>query len=41
MKDFSVERGHQMFRGPLFEGRAEILEFGEGLKFGEFSKNLI
>ena len=36
MQDFSVEGVHQMFGGPIFEGRNEILLLGKTLKFGVF-----
>ena len=33
MQDFSVEGVQQMFGGPIFEGRNEILVLGKTLKF--------
>ena len=33
MQDFSVEGVRQMFGGPIFEGRNEILLLGKVLKF--------
>ena len=33
MQEFSVEWVHQMFGGPIFEGRNEILLLGKALKF--------
>ena len=38
MKDFSVEGVSQMFGGPFFECRENILPFGQALKFGVISK---
>ena len=34
MQDFSVEWVHQIFGGPIFEGRNEILLLVKALKFG-------
>ena len=33
MHDFSVEEVHQIFGGPIFYGRNEILLLGRALKF--------
>ena len=39
MPDFSVEGVHQMFGGPIFESRNEILLLGKDVKFrGIFQK---
>ena len=34
MEDFSVDGIHQMFGGPIFEGRNKILLLGKALKLG-------
>ena len=45
MQDFSVEGVHQMFWGPILEGRNEILLLGKALKlrviFQKFALKLI
>ena len=41
MQDFSVEWVRQMFGGPIFEGRNEILLLGKALKLGVIFQKLI
>ena len=38
MQEFSVERVHQMFGGPIFEGRKGMLQSGSLKIWGNFSK---